>query len=117
MVYYLGIIKECLYNMNLSILSSMLSATDTYVVINVFSIIFMVLMVLLSIAMIIVVILQEGNSSNLGAITGAAETFFGKNKAKSMDAKFKRLTIFIAIAILVCSILYFVLYLLKQNLG
>lgn len=101
----------------MAIISGMLSAADTYVIINVFSIIFMVLMVLLSIAMIIVVILQEGNTSNLGAVSGAAETFFGRNKAKTLDAKFKRWTIFIAVSILVCSIVYFVLYLLKMNLG
>lgn len=74
-------------------------------------------MVLLSIAMIIIVMLQEGNSSNLGAITGAAESFFGKNKAKSLDSKFKRWTMIIAGSILVSSILFFVIYILRSNLG
>ena len=49
----------------------------------------MVIMALLAIAMIVIVMMQSGNQGNLGAITGAAETFFGKNKAKTMDAKFK----------------------------
>ena len=60
----------------------MLSAVQAYTVYTVFSIIFMVLMVLLSIAMIIIVVLQQGNTSNLGAIAGGAESFFGKNKAR-----------------------------------
>lgn len=88
-----------------------------YLFYNVLSIIFMAIMVLLSIAMIIIVMLQEGNSSNLGAITGAAESFFGKNKAKSLDSKFKRWTMVIAGSILVSSILFFVIYILRSNLG
>jgi len=77
----------------------------------------MVLMVLLAVGMIVVVMMQSGNQNNLGAITGAAESFFGKNKAKTMDAKFKRWTVIIAVSMLVCSILFFVFYLLRSNLG
>ncbi len=95
-------------------LEMMLLAVEPYKVYTVFSIIFMVLMVLLSIAMIIIVVLQQGNSDNLGAIAGGAESFFGKNKARSLDGKFKRWTIIIAIAILVTSILFFVFQILKN---
>lgn len=90
---------------------------DLYQLYNVLSIIFMVIMVILSIAIIVIVVLQEGNNSNLGAITGAAESFFGKNKAKTLDAKFKRWTVGIAVAMLVCSVLFFVVYLLRERLG
>ncbi len=76
----------------------------------------MVLMVVLAIGMIIIVLMQSGNQSNLGAITGAAESFFGKNKAKTMDSKFKRWTIIIAAAMLVCSVLFFVFYMLLKSL-
>ena len=76
----------------------------------------MVLMVLMAIGMIVVVMLQSGESGNLGALTGAAESFFGKNKAKTMDAKFKRWTVAIAVAMLVCSVLFFVFYLLRNAL-
>ena len=77
----------------------------------------MVLMVLLAIGMIVIVMMQSGNQNNLGAITGAAESFFGKNKAKTMEAKFKRWTVIIAVAMLVCSILFFVFYMLLKSLG
>ncbi|MBO7178683.1 MAG: preprotein translocase subunit SecG [Clostridia bacterium] len=77
----------------------------------------MVVMVLLAVGMIVVVMMQSGNQNNLGAITGAAESFFGKNKAKTMEAKFKRWTVIIAVSMLVCSILFFVFYLLRSNLG
>lgn len=73
-------------------------------------------MVLLSIALTIIVVMQEGNNDNIGAITGSSESFFGKNKAKSMDAKLKRLTIYLAIGILVTSILFFVIQILKKTL-
>ena len=76
-----------------------------------------VVMVLLAVGMIVVVMMQSGNQTNLGAITGAAESFFGKNKAKTMEAKFKRWTVIIAVSMLVCSILFFVFYLLRSNLG
>ncbi len=76
----------------------------------------MVLMVLLAIAMIVIVMMQRGNEDGIGALTGSAESFFGKNKQKTMEAKLKRITVYIAIGMLVCSILFFVFYLLKSNL-
>lgn len=88
---------------------------DFYVFYTVLSIIFMVLMVMSSIAIIIVVVMQEGNSNDLGAIAGGAESFFGKNKAKSLEAKFKRWTIYLSVSILVTSILFFVVQILKNN--
>lgn len=94
----------------------MLSAVQAYTVYTVLCSIFMVLMVLLSIAMIIIVVLQQGNTNNLGAIAGGAESFFGKNKARSLDGKFKRWTIIIAAAILVTSILFFVFMILRNAL-
>lgn len=76
----------------------------------------MVVMALLSIALIVIVMLQSGNQSNLGSITGAAETFFGKNRAKTMESKFKRWTVGIAISMLVCAVLFFVFYMLNEKL-
>lgn len=89
---------------------------DFYVFYTVLSIVFMVLMVLLSIVLTIIVVMQEGNSSNLGAIAGGTESFFGKNKSKSMDSKLKRFTIYLAISILVTSILFFVVQILFKTL-
>lgn len=90
-----------------------MQAHDIYVVLM---IILMSVMVLLAVAMTIIVVMQSGNSNDLGAITGSAESFFGKNKAKSMDAKLKRITVGLAIGILINSILFFVFYLLNQGL-
>lgn len=38
-----------------------------------------------SVIMIIVVILQEGHQKGIGTVTGGADTFFAKNKARSLD--------------------------------
>lgn len=54
-------------------------------------------LLLFSIAIILVVLLQEGHQQNLGAITGGADTFFSKNKARSIDSFLSRWTKIIAI--------------------
>lgn len=54
---------------------------------NVLRIIITVLLTLSAIAVIVTVLLQQGNRQGLGAISGGAETFFGKNKAKSYEGK------------------------------
>ena len=64
-------------------------------------IIFGIVLLLFSIALIIVVLLQEGHQQNLGAITGGADTFFAKNKARSIDAFLSRWTKFIAVGFFV----------------
>ena len=47
------------------------------------------------------ILLQEGHQQSLGAITGGADTFLSKNKARSMDAFLARWTKFIAIGFFV----------------
>lgn len=50
------------------------------------------LLAVVSIAIIIVIILQEGNQQGLGVVTGAADSYFSKNKARSIDAFLSRWT-------------------------
>lgn len=57
-----------------------------------------VIQVLLALCLIAIVMLQSGKSAGLsGAISGAADTFLSKNKAKSVDAKLAKMTKWIAI--------------------
>ena len=52
-----------------------------------------VIQVLLSLALVAIVMLQSGKSAGLsGAISGAADTFLSKNKAKTVDAKLAKAT-------------------------
>ena len=54
-----------------------------------------------AIALIIVVILQEGNSKGVGVVSGGADSFFSKNKARSIDAFLARWTKFFAVGFFV----------------
>lgn len=49
-------------------------------------------MLLFSIAIVIVIILQEGHQQGIGVVTGGADTFFSKNKARSIDTFLARWT-------------------------
>lgn len=50
-------------------------------------VLFTILLVVSALVVIITVLLQQGSRQGLGAISGGAETFFGKNKAKSYEGK------------------------------
>jgi len=76
---------------------------------NTLAIVIAVIDILVSIALVMLVIFQEGNSKGLGAISGGADTFFGKSKGRTMDVLLKRLTSIFAI---VFAILTVVIYLL-----
>lgn len=66
---------------------------------------FTVLYILISIALIIVVLLQEGKSAGLGAISGAAETYWGKNKGRSMEGGLLKSTRILTALFIVISLL------------
>lgn len=51
------------------------------------------LLVITSIAIVILVLAQQSRRAGLsGAIAGGADTFFGKNKSRSMEAKLSKYT-------------------------
>lgn len=52
------------------------------------------------------ILMQSGKSAGLsGAIAGGAETFFGKNKSKTMDALFSRITKISAFLFIITSLI------------
>ena len=64
-----------------------------------------IVLILLSVAIIVLVLLQEGKSVGLsGAIAGGAETFFGKNKSRTMESKLVLITKIIAISFFVLAL-------------
>lgn len=64
-----------------------------------------IVLFLLSLFLIAVVLLQEGKTAGLnGAISGGADTFLSKNKAKSWDAKLARWTKWVAIGFVVLTL-------------
>ena len=73
---------------------------------NVLHIIITVLQVLSGLAVTIVVLMQSGKSAGLsGAISGGAETFLSKGKAKSMDAWLAKATKWFALAFVLLTLI------------
>ena len=70
-----------------------------------------ILMAVAAVAAIVLVLMQPSNSSGIDALGGSSETFFGKNKGKSIEAKMKKWT-WICLAVLVFfSIAFYILQL------
>jgi len=64
-----------------------------------------VMLIISSILIVIVVLLQESKTAGLsGAIAGGAETFFGKNKGRTIEQKLVKATKYIAIFFFVLSL-------------
>ena len=59
---------------------------------EVLSVIVQILLIIVGLILIVAVLMQQGNSAGLGAIGGGAETFLGKNKAKSYEGKLALIT-------------------------
>ena len=53
----------------------------------VLKIILTVVFIIISIALTVIILMQEGKSAGLGAIAGAADTYWGKNKGRSMEGR------------------------------
>ncbi len=71
---------------------------------GVLRIILTVLFILDCIALVIVVLMQEGKAAGLGAISGAAETYWGKNKGRSMEGMLVKLTKILAVAFILFAV-------------
>mgnify|MGYP000955733356 FL=1 len=71
---------------------------------NAGQIIVVILHILLSISLVVIVLLQSGKSAGLsGTIAGGAETFFGKNKGRTLDAILSKYTSVVAVAFIITS--------------
>lgn len=71
-------------------------------------------LILLSLIVVAVILMQEGRRQGIqGAISGGADTFLSRNKARSLNAKLARLTKWVAILffalVLVLNILAYVI--------
>ena len=75
-----------------------------------FQIIIGSLVIVSSLIIIVVVLMQQSREAGLsGAISGAADTFFGKNKGRTIEAKLEKFTkyfgIFFFVLVLAATIL------------
>ena len=61
--------------------------------------------IVLAVLLVAVVLFQSGKSAGLsGSIGGGAETFFGKNKARTLDGMLAKLTAVLAVLFIITSI-------------
>ncbi len=60
-----------------------------------------IIFILVCIALTVLVLMQEGKAAGLGAISGAAETYWGKNKGRSMEGLLVKITKILAVLFLV----------------
>ena len=57
------------------------------------------------VALAVIVLMQEGKSAGLGSIGGIGDSYWGKNKSRSMEGNLVRFTKFLAVAFLLIALL------------
>ena len=67
-------------------------------------IILTVVFIIVCLALTLIVLMQEGKSAGLGAVAGAAESYWGKNKGRSREGILKKVTIGLSFLFVVFSI-------------
>lgn len=72
---------------------------------EVLRIILTIVFIPVSIALTVLVLMQEGKQAGLGAISGAAESYWGKNKGRSMEGRLVKITKILAVAFLLIAVL------------
>lgn len=68
---------------------------------SILRIVLTVIFIIVCIALSAIVLLQEGKSAGLGATSGAADTYWGKNKGRSMEGALVKVTKYLAIGFMV----------------
>jgi preprotein translocase subunit SecG len=63
-----------------------------------------IVFIVVCLAIIVLVLMQEGKSSGLGALSGAAESYWGKNKARTMQGMLVKLTKIFCVLFMVLAI-------------
>ena len=64
---------------------------------GVVEVILSVVLILAALFMIVTVLLQSSNAQGIGAVSGQVDSYFSKNKAKTVDAKLAKATKWVAI--------------------
>ncbi len=62
-----------------------------------------VVFILICLALTVIILMQEGKSAGLGAIAGAADTYWGKNKGRSMEGMLVKITRALVVLFMVIS--------------
>ena len=71
---------------------------------NILTVLLTVIYVIIGVFIAIVVLMQEGNQQGLGSIGGMAESYWGKNKGRSMEGLLVKITRVMAILFIVLAV-------------
>ena len=93
---------------NLFALLAPTSDAASYAAYRTVSFILIALMGIAAIVAIILILMQPSNSTGIDALGGSSETFFGKNKGKSIEARMKKWTWICLVVLGVLSIAFFI---------
>lgn len=76
---------------------------------DILKVILTIVFIIISLVLTVVILMQEGKQAGLGAIAGAADTYWGKNKGRSMEGMLVKITRI--------SVILFILLAVVLNLG
>ena len=62
-----------------------------------------ILLVLICIVLTVLILMQEGKSNGLGAIAGSSDTYWSKNKGRSMEGMLVKVTRILVIVFMILS--------------
>ena len=71
---------------------------------DILKIVLTILFVIDCVVLTVIVLLQEGKSAGLGALSGASESFWGQNKGRSMEGALVKITRIAAILFVVLAL-------------
>ena len=63
-----------------------------------------IVFLILSVIMTVIVLMQEGKNSGLGAIAGSSDSYWGRNKGRSMEGALVKSTKFLAILFILLAV-------------
>lgn len=96
----------------MSLLSVAGWVTDSFPILR---IVIITLMAAIGLALIVIIMFQPSSSSGMGALTGQRDTFYSKDKSKSLESVMKKLTTILGIIEGVLAIFFFVTLLIYRG--
>ena len=60
-----------------------------------------IVFILICIALVVLVLMQEGKNAGLGSLSGSTETYWSKNKGRSLEGKLVKITTGLAVVFIV----------------
>ncbi|MDO4323249.1 MAG: preprotein translocase subunit SecG [Lachnospiraceae bacterium] len=64
-----------------------------------------IIFILVCIALTVIVLAQQGKDAGLGAIGGIGDTYWGKNKSRSMEGRLVKFTTLLAVLFIVIAVI------------